>query len=58
MQGCGKQGRRRRTVASPGLQTAFGVAPFALGMGFLFACAPLLLLVDELRKAIVRRRPA
>jgi magnesium-transporting ATPase (P-type) len=40
----------------PGLQGAFGVAPFAPGNWlFLFACAPLLLVVDEVRKAFVRR---
>ncbi|MHC1701621.1 MAG: cation-translocating P-type ATPase [Humidesulfovibrio sp.] len=43
----------------PGLQGAFGVAPFALGNWlFLFACAPLLLIVDEMRKAVAGRRGA
>jgi len=40
----------------PGLRPVFGVAPFPLeNWLFLLACAPLLLLVDEVRKAVVRR---
>lgn len=39
----------------PGLQTVFGVAAFPLvNWIFLFSCAPLLLMVDELRKSILR----
>ena len=41
----------------PFLQRIFGTAGFPLEQwGFLFALAPLLLLADELRKALVRRR--
>ncbi len=40
----------------PGLRPVFGVAPFPLeNWLFLLACAPLLLLVDEVRKVFVRR---
>ncbi len=48
----------------PGLREAFGVAPFpAENWLYLLGCAPLLLLADELRKALQRwrgnrRRPA
>jgi magnesium-transporting ATPase (P-type) len=40
----------------PVLQTAFGVAPFPLeNWLFLLACAPLLLVVDEVRKLFLRK---
>lgn len=40
----------------PALQTVFSVAPLPLSNWlFLFACAPLLLLVDEVRKFLLRR---
>lgn len=41
----------------PGLQEVFGVAVFPLeNWLFLFACAPLLLVVDEVRKVFLRRK--